>query len=64
MTNREILEQADLIDPSAQLSQAQSDAIESLTTAEVDSLISTKGKLGPVFHNQAVTGVRFHGILE
>lgn len=49
MTNRERLEQSGLIEPDADLTKEQEDAIESLTSGEVDALISTKDKLSPVF---------------
>jgi hypothetical protein len=57
MTNRERLEQVGLVDPDAALSQEQEDAIERLTSEEVDALISVKAKLGPVFQGQSV-GIR------
>ena len=49
ITNRERLEQAGLIDPDADLTQEQADAVESLTSGEVDALISAKDKLEPSF---------------
>ena len=49
MTNRERLEQAGLIDPDADLTSEQNDAVESLTSGEVDALISAKDKLEPSF---------------
>jgi hypothetical protein len=63
-TNRDRLEQADLIDPDADLSTEQEQAIESLTSGEVDALISTKAKLGPVFRSADVIGIKLHGLLE
>ena len=53
MTNRERLEEAGLIDPKGVLSKEQEDAIESLTSEEVDALISTKAKLGSVFQGES-----------
>ena len=49
MTNRERLEQEGLIDPDADFTSEQRDAVESLTSEEVDALISAKYKLEPVF---------------
>ena len=62
MTNCERLEQAGLMEPDADLSSEQRDAIESLTSGEVDSLISTKAKLGSVFHAQPSSDIKF-GVL-
>ena len=49
ITNRQRLEQEGLIDPDADLTSEENDAVESLTSAEVDALISAKYKLEPVF---------------
>jgi hypothetical protein len=62
VTNRETLEQAGLLDPNADLTQEQWDAIDSLTSGEVDALISTKSKLGPVFQGQKGNFI-FFGLL-
>jgi ABC-type amino acid transport substrate-binding protein len=64
VTNRGRLEQEGLIDPDTVLSTEQDQAIESLTSEEVDALISTKAKLGPAFRDQAVIGVKLHVLLE
>jgi len=64
MTNRERLESWGLIEPDADLTNDQTQAIESLTSGEVDGLISTKSKLGPAFRGVSVPGVMFHTLLE
>jgi hypothetical protein len=64
MTNRERLEQAGLIDPNADLSPEQDNAIDSLTSEEVDALISTKSKLGPVFQGQRSSDIRFGLLID
>jgi hypothetical protein len=62
VTNRETLEQAGLLAPNADLTQEQWDAIDSLTDEEVDALISTRAKLGPVFQGQRADSI-FFGLL-
>ena len=47
MSNVQRLIDAEILDPSKTRTQAQTDAIESLTDEEVDHLISTKAKLAP-----------------
>jgi hypothetical protein len=54
MTNRERLEQGGLIDPDADYTSEQNDAVESLTSGEVDALISARDKLEPVFGGQSI----------
>ena len=49
MTNLDRLEQAGLVEPNYQFDQDEKDAIESLSSAEVDALISSKEKLGEDF---------------
>lgn len=55
-TNREILEGAGLYSPDPQMTQQQIDAIESLTSEEVEALISAKAKLGPTFRDTTLSG--------
>lgn len=64
MTNRETLEQAGLIEPNADLTQEQWDAIDSLTDEEVDALISTRSKLGPVFQGQRADIIHFGVLID
>jgi len=49
MTNRERLENAGIVDPDATWSQQQTNAIESLTSGEVEALISVREKIDAVF---------------
>ena len=49
MTNREKLENANIVNPNVSWNQEQTDAIESLTEEEVDTLISVKDKLDEIF---------------
>lgn len=60
--NKEILEQAGLIAPNADLTSEQNDAIESLTSEEVEALLSTKNKLGPVFQGDYPFVIFLHGL--
>lgn len=46
-TNRQQLEQQEIIKPNTIMTPAQEAAAESLTQAEVDCLIGIKNKLGP-----------------
>ena len=48
-TNLEQLQEAGLIDPKHKFSDEEKAAIESLTDAEVNHLISSKQKLGEAF---------------
>jgi hypothetical protein len=54
MTNREKFEAAGAIDPDAELTPEEDDAVESLTPQEVDALISARNKLGDVSKNTAM----------
>jgi hypothetical protein len=63
-TNRWKLEQAGLIDPDADLSPEQANAIDSLTNEEVDALISARAKLGPVFQGQRPYSIRFGVLID
>ena len=49
MTKRERLENAGIVDPNATWTQQQTEAIEDLTQAEIDALISVKEKTDDVF---------------
>ena len=51
-TNVEILTEAGIIDPEKELNQDQIDAINSLSTAEVNGLISSRGKLSPYISDE------------
>lgn len=64
MTNRETLEQAGLLEPNADLTQEQWDAVDSLTDEEVDALISTRSKLGPAFHGQRADVIHFGVLID
>lgn len=59
MTNLEKLQKADVVDDDYKLSDSEKDAIESLTDTEVDSIISTKEKLGESFIKKHVP----HGMM-
>ena len=59
MTNLEKLQQAGLVDDDYELNDSEQDAIESLTDNEVDSLISSKDKLGEHFIRKHVP----HGMM-
>jgi len=58
-TNLEQLQQAGLVDQDYEFTAEENAAIESLTDAEVNHLISTKQKLGEAFINKHVP----HGIM-
>ena len=58
MRNRKKFERAGMIDPGAELTPEQSDAVENLTAQEVESLISAKKKL-----NDAWRGAKSRGII-
>jgi hypothetical protein len=59
MTNLEKLQKADVVDDDYKLSDSEKDAIESLTDTEIDSIISTKEKLGESFIKKHVP----HGMM-
>ena len=59
MTNLEKLQQAGLVDDKYKFSAEEKEAIESLTTAEVNHLISSKEKLGESFIKKHVP----HGMM-
>lgn len=59
MTSLERLTQAGLVEPTHQFDQDEKDAIESLTSGEVEALISSKEKLGEDFINEHVP----HGMM-
>ncbi|HEX6717273.1 MAG TPA: hypothetical protein VF088_09180 [Pyrinomonadaceae bacterium] len=59
MTNLERLQEAGLIADNYQFSDDDKDAIESLSPAEVDHIISSKEKLGESFIRQHVP----HGMM-
>ena len=59
MTNLERLKQAGVVPEDYEFSQGEEDTIESLSTQEVDSLISSKQKLGDDFINSHVP----HGMM-
>ena len=59
MTNIERLRKAGLIEPDYHFDQDEKDAIESLSGAEVDALISSKEKLGEDFIREHVP----HGMM-
>lgn len=49
MTNRERLADAEILEEDIQLSAEQEEAIEKLTTEEIDTLISVKNKIADSF---------------
>ena len=57
MRNRKKFERAGMIDPDAELTYEQSDAIESLTAEEVASLISAKRKLSDAWKGAKTRGI-------
>lgn len=59
MTNLEKLQEANLVDADYKLNEKDREAIESLTDSEVDSLISSKEKLGESFIRKHVP----HGMM-
>jgi hypothetical protein len=59
MTNLEKLQEANLVDADYKLNEKDREAIESLTDTEVDSLISSKEKLGESFIRKHVP----HGMM-
>jgi hypothetical protein len=59
MTNLEKLKQANLIDDDSKLNQSDKEAIETLSDTEVESLISSKDKLGEDFIRKHVP----HGMM-
>lgn len=59
MTNLEKLQQAGLVDDDYEFDESEQDAIESLSHSEVDSLISSKNKLGESFIRKHVP----HGMM-
>ena len=59
MTNLERLKQADVVPADYEFDESEKAAIESLSSQEVDSLISTKNKLGENFINEHVP----HGMM-
>lgn len=59
MTNLEKLQEANLVDADYKLNEKDREAIESLTDSEVDSLISSKEKLGESFIKKHVP----HGMM-
>ncbi|HEY3040130.1 MAG TPA: hypothetical protein VGJ66_15430 [Pyrinomonadaceae bacterium] len=59
MTNLEKLQQANLVDDDYEFNKNEQDAIESLSDSEVESLISSKEKLGESFIRKHVP----HGMM-
>ncbi len=59
MTNLERLEQAGVVPEDYEFNESEKSAIESLSSQEVDSLISSKNKLGEAFINAHVP----HGMM-
>jgi hypothetical protein len=59
MTNLEKLKEANVVDADYKLSDKDQEAIESLSDDEVDSIISTKEKLGESFIKKHVP----HGMM-
>jgi len=59
MTNLERLKQAGLVPNDYEFDEGEQTAIESLSSQEVDSLISSKNKLGEDFINEHVP----HGMM-
>lgn len=59
MTNLEKLQEAGLVDEDYKFTAKEKEAIESLTTAEVNHLISSKEKLGESFIKKHVP----HGMM-
>ena len=73
MANYYRLQQAALISQDCHLTPEQNTAIESLTDAEVEALISARNKLSPVFQGKtgwtnkertAEGGIRMHCLLD
>lgn len=59
MSNLERLQQAGVVPDDYEFSESEKSTIESLSSQEVDSLISTKNKLGDDFINEHVP----HGMM-
>ena len=57
MSNRKRLEEAGMLEPGYKLTRAQSDALESLTTQEVEILISARNKLSKAFRSPGTRGI-------
>jgi len=71
MANYYRLQQAALISQDCHLTPEQNTAIESLTDAEVEALISARNKLSPVFQGKTgwtkqgtEGGIRMHCLLD
>ena len=58
MSNMATLTQAGIIGPTAKLSPADQQIIESLTAAEVQALISIRAKLTPEFVSNNLSGTQ------